>query len=218
MDKLIKGASRFKKEIYPGQEQLFKELANGQSPEALFITCSDSRINPHLITQTDPGDLFIFRNAGNIVPPHSLHTGGTTASIEYAVMVLGVPHIVICGHTDCGAMKGALNKDAVKDLPHVHEWLGHCDAALCIVRENYGHLNEEDRLQRMIMQNVLIQMQHIRTHPSVATRLEAGKIQIHGWVYDIPSGTITVYNDASKTFEPLTDNQDAEALLRSGLA
>lgn len=215
MDKLIHGASRFKKEVFPGQKELFKELSNGQSPEVLFITCSDSRIDPNLITQTNPGDLFICRNAGNIVPPHSLHTGGVTASIEYAVVVLGVEHVVICGHTDCGAMRGALNKDSLTNLPHVCEWLGHCDAALHTVRDNYGDLDEAEQMQRMIEQNVLVQVQHARTHPCIASRLEAGKIQLHGWVYDIPSGTFTVYNEETRSFEPLLMDREREAIIRS---
>lgn len=214
MDKLINGISRFQKNVFPGREELFRELANAQSPEALFITCSDSRIDPNLITQSDPGDLFICRNAGNIVPPHSLHTGGMTASIEYAVAILKVQHIVICGHTDCGAMKGALNPEAIKDLTHVCEWLGHSKAALQTVRENYKHLSEAECLQRMIEQNVMVQLQHIRTHPCVAARLEAKKIQLHGWVYDIPTGSFKTYNEDSNSFEPMLMDQELQSLHR----
>jgi len=212
MDKLLKGISHFKKNIYPEKQALFKELANGQSPEALFITCSDSRIDPNLITQTEPGDLFICRNAGNIVPPHSSHTGGMTASIEYAVAVLGVEHIVICGHTDCGAMKGALNPDAVRELPHVCEWLGHSDAALRTVRNNYGDCDEATKIKHMIEQNVLVQLQNLRTHPWVAAQMQAGKVTLHGWVYDISSGTFAAYNEESKAFEPMLMEKERESL------
>lgn len=215
MDKLISGISRFQKDVFPQREELFRELANGQSPEALFITCSDSRVDPNLITQSNPGDLFICRDAGNIVPPHSLHTGGMTASIEYAVALLNVEHIVICGHTDCGAMKGALNPEAIKELPHVCEWLGHSKAALQIVRDNYGHLAEAERLQRMIEQNVIVQLQHIRTHPCVASRLEAKTIHLHGWVYDISTGTFKTYNEASQSFEPMLMEQELQSLHRN---
>ncbi len=130
MEKLISGLAKFQKTEFQKNKSLFKKLANKQEPETLFITCSDSRIDPNLITQTDPGELFICRNAGNIVPPHSLVTGGITASIEFAVMVLGVKHIIVCGHTDCGAMKGAMNPESVATLPHVSNWLSNCAAAL----------------------------------------------------------------------------------------
>jgi carbonic anhydrase len=212
MDKLFSGISRFQKDVFPQQQKLFSELANGQWPEALFITCSDSRIDPNLITQSEPGDLFICRNAGNIVPPHSPHTGGMTASIEYAVAVLNVKHIVICGHTDCGAMKGALNLDAIKHLPHVCEWLGHSKAAQQIVNDNYSELDGEERLQRMIELNVYVQMQNIRTHPWVASRLEAGQIALHGWVYDIPAGGFKAYNDETKAFEPMRMEEEIKSL------
>lgn len=211
MDKLLEGIARFKKDIYPEKKALFKELANGQSPETLFITCSDSRIDPNLITQTEPGDLFICRNAGNIVPPHTNHTGGVTASIEYAVAVLGVEHVIICGHTDCGAMRGALNPDAVKELPHVCEWLGHSDAALRTVKNNYGDCSADEQLMHMIEQNVLVQLQNVRTHPWVAAQLQAGKLTLHGWVYDISKGAFTAYSEKTNRFEPLME-QEREAV------
>ena len=108
MEELIQGVTKFQNEVYPGKEAAFRKLANGQNPEVLFITCADSRIDPGMLTQTQPGDLFICRNAGNVVPPHSNQTGGMTASIEFAVAALGVSHIVVCGHSDCGAMKLSL--------------------------------------------------------------------------------------------------------------
>ena len=203
VDKIIDGARRFKEGVYPEQEKLFKELATGQSPDVLFITCSDSRVDPNLITQSEPGELFIIRNAGNIVPPHALTTGGTTASTEYAVGVLGVKHIVVCGHTDCGAMKGALNRKSLTELPHVCEWLGHCDAAVRNVQENFKTDDKEQELQSLIERNVLLQLQHLRTHPYVAARLQAGKIHLHGWVYDIGKGTFKAYDAKTDTFEEL---------------
>lgn len=204
MQQLIKGASYFKNKVFPDKEALFSELANGQSPEALFITCSDSRIDPNLITQSEPGDLFICRNAGNIVPPHTKHTGGMTASIEYAVEVLAIRHIVICGHMDCGAMKGALNPELIKNLPHVSQWLGYSREALQTV-DATQNLNEEGRLQCMVEQNVLVQLQHLRTHPCVASRLAEKKIELYAWVFDISKGTFTAYNEATKNFESLLE-------------
>ena len=124
MPQFAAGVVRFQNTVYPEKQELFERLSEGQSPEALFITCSDSRIETAMITQTEPGELFICRNAGNIVPPHTNHTGGMTASIEFSVSVLNVPHIVVCGHTECGAMKGAMNPEGLDGLPHVREWLG----------------------------------------------------------------------------------------------
>lgn len=218
MDKIIDGISRFQNDVYPEQQKLFHELRNTQSPEVLFITCSDSRIDPNLITQTDPGDLFICRNAGNIVPPNSMHTGGMTASIEYAVGALNVSHIVICGHTDCGAMKGALNRSALKELPHVDAWLSHCDAAHRTVVDNHPNLNESDKLQMMIERNVCLQLQHLRTHPYVASRLAAGKVTLHGWVYDIETGGFKTYNEATDSFEPMLMEQERQALAKKNSA
>ena len=130
MEKLVAGIAKFQKSLFQEKKALFSQLAKGQNPEVLFITCSDSRIDPNLITQTQPGDLFIARNAGNFVPPHFAQmTTDMDASIEFALKVLKVRHVVICGHTDCGAMKGAMNPDSVKHLPHVHNWISHAAAA-----------------------------------------------------------------------------------------
>lgn len=205
MDKLIKGVAAFQNGEFEQNRELFKTLAGGQSPEVLLITCADSRIDPNLITQTQPGDLFICRNAGNIVPPHNAHTtGGTTASIEYAVSVLGVEHIVVCGHTDCGAMKGAMYPESLTSLPHVSEWLSHCSAALAKVKARNKNIGDEQLLE-MTQENVLLQVKHLETHPSVAAKLATDSIEIHGWVYDIGHGTVSCYDAASKQFIPIED-------------
>ena len=133
MSRFAMGVIKFQREVFPEKQELFERLSTGQSPEALFITCSDSRIETAMLTQTDPGELFICRNAGNIVPPHTNQTGGMTASIEFAIGALRVPNIVICGHTECGAMKGAMNRDGLTHLPHVREWLGYAQGAVDIV-------------------------------------------------------------------------------------
>ena len=190
--KIIEGVLNFREKVYPERKDLFGTLATGQSPHVLFITCSDSRIDPNLVTSADPGDLFICRNAGNIIPPHSNETGGMTASVEYAVAVLGVEDIVICGHTDCGAVKGALNVEQLNGLPHVKEWLSHCRSAMEIVRERHdidsGACIGHEHLNEAIEENVLQQLQHLRTHPAVAAKLATGKVRLHGWVYDIEKG------------------------------
>lgn len=192
--RLVEGVLNFKRNIYPQRKGLFDVLADGQSPQVLFITCSDSRVDPNMVTSAEPGDLFICRNAGNIIPPHSNETGGMTASVEYAVAVLGVKDIIICGHTDCGAIKGALDVEQIQGLPHVREWLSHSRSAMEIVRER-NNLEEgcgidHKYLAEAIEENVLQQLQHLRTHPAVAAKNATGKVRLHGWVYNIEQGTI----------------------------
>tara|TARA_Y100001001_G_scaffold161738_1_gene186785 strand:- start:128 stop:787 length:660 start_codon:yes stop_codon:yes gene_type:complete len=215
LEKIVKGVLNFRKNVYPKNKDLFGSLATGQSPEILFITCSDSRVDPNLVTGSAPGDLFICRNAGNIVPPHSNETGGMTASIEYAVAVLGVRHIIICGHTDCGAVTGALDVDNINGLPHVKEWLGHCRSAIEIVRERNGIASGQkvghEHLNEAIEENVLQQVQHIRTHPAVAARLATGKVHLHGWIYDIKTGSIRCCDHNQSSFNDF-DVQYAEEI------
>ncbi|MEZ5891645.1 MAG: carbonic anhydrase [Parvularculaceae bacterium] len=203
MPRFAAGVVRFQNEVYPEKKDLFEKLASGQSPEALFIACSDSRVETAMITQTEPGDLFIVRNAGNIVPPHTQHTGGITASIEFAVAALKVPHIVICGHTECGAMKGAMNPEALTDLPHVKEWLGYAKAAVEITNVLGKDLNENERMLMLLEQNVVLQLQHLKTHPKVAMRLATGDLQLHGWVYDIKTGDVLAYDEKQEKFLPV---------------
>lgn len=205
------GVVKFQKEVFPEKKELFEKLSTGQSPEALFITCSDSRIETAMITQTEPGQLFICRNAGNIVPPHTNHTGAMTASIEFATAALKVPHIVVCGHTECGAMKGAMgNPDDLNSLPHIKEWLGYSKAAVDIVKALGANLSDEEKMKMLLEQNVMLQLQHLKTHPTVATRLAAGDLQLHGWVYDIKSGGVTAYEEKSGKFLPVDERYATE--------
>ncbi|WP_288129573.1 carbonic anhydrase [Microbulbifer sp.] len=205
MEHVINGVAKFQNEVFPEKKAKFSELADGQSPEVLFITCADSRIDPNLVTQTEPGDLFICRNAGNVVPPHSSHTGGITASIEFAVAALGVSHIVICGHTDCGAMKGAIAPENLDTLPHVKEWLGHCRAATEVVRGRHGGELCKDHLDEVTRENVVQQLQHVRTHPSVASGIANGSIQLHGWVYNIGTGEVLCFDEATREFTAMSE-------------
>ncbi|WP_299593216.1 carbonic anhydrase [uncultured Microbulbifer sp.] len=204
MEHVISGVAKFQKEVFPTKQARFSELADGQSPEVLFITCADSRIDPNLVTQTEPGELFICRNAGNVVPPHSSQTGGMTASIEFAVAALGISHIVVCGHTDCGAMKGAIHPENLDSLPHVKEWLGHCRSATEVVRDRHGSLCK-DHLDEVTGENVIQQMQHLRTHPSVAAGLASGRITLHGWVYNIGSGEVLCLDEETREFTPMDE-------------
>jgi carbonic anhydrase len=169
MQKLVEGIHRFQEGIFSSQERLFKRLVDGQKPLALFITCSDSRIDPTMLTQTKPGELFIMRNAGNIVPPYgSANSSGEAATIEYAIAVLGVEDVVVCGHSHCGAMNALLHPEQTATLPAVRAWLGHAEATSRIIRENYDHISENpSRLTATVEENVLVQLENLRSHPSV---------------------------------------------------
>ena len=202
MQKLIDGVAKFKSEVVPEHQALFDKLATGQSPEVLFITCADSRIDPALITQTMPGDLFVCRNAGNIVPPHGNSVEGTTASIEFATAVLGVKHIVVCGHTDCGAIKGAMAPQNLEAIPRVQDWVDHARAAVRAAEAQQG--DGQPDLLAATERNVVLQMSHLNSHPAVAARLAAGDIDMHGWVYHIGSGDVTAYDAESDSFTSIS--------------
>jgi len=203
MQKLISGIHQFQDAISGTQRELFKRLAEGQSPDALFITCSDSRIVPNLITQTQPGDLFTLRNAGNIVPPHGAGSGGEGATIEYAILALGVKDIVVCGHSHCGAMAGLLNPSSLEGLPQTGAWLRHAESTRRIVKDNYTHLKDNALLTATVEENVLVQLENLRTHPAVAAGIRTGKLGLHGWVYKLETGETFAYNPESGQFEPL---------------
>ena len=198
--KIARGVYKFQKDVYHEKKQLFKALAKDQYPKILFITCSDSRIDPALITQTEPGDMFLIHNAGNIVPPHGAAYGGTGASIEYAVSVLNVEHIIVCGHSSCGAMSALLNIDSLETLPAVKHWLSFAEATRAILQANFKGHNEVERLDSCVKMNIPVQLGHLKTLPSVASRLIQGEIAIHGWLYHIETGKIDVYQALDNTF------------------
>lgn len=199
---LVDGFRRFRTEVYPEQQELFARLAKAQQPRAMFITCADSRIVPELITQSSPGDLFVTRNVGNVVPPYGQMNGGVSSAIEYAVMALNVQHIIVCGHSDCGAMKAVLNPGGLQRMPTVGAWLRHCEVARSMVEENCNCAAGE-ALGVLTEENVVAQLDHLRTHPSVATRLAGGQLSIHGWVYCIETSEILAYDANLGRFAPL---------------
>ena len=205
MQKLVQGLHQFQSQVFSSHKELFERLEKGQSPETLFITCSDSRINPNLITQTGPGELFILRNVGNLVPCYDEHVGSTAAAIEFAVAALKVKDIVICGHSNCGAMQAVLTPASVERLPATREWLSHAEATGKIIRENYGHLEGSAKLHATVEENVLVQLEHLRTHPTVAEALDAGELRIHGWVYKIQTGEVFAYDAVKAQFMPLAE-------------
>lgn len=203
MQKLIRGLHSFQSNIFRSNREFFENLAHGQTPETLFITCSDSRVNPNLITQTQPGELFIIRNAGNIVPPHGPLFGGEAAGIEYAVGALKVRDIIVCGHSHCGAMKALLNRQDVKDLPAVAAWLNHAEATFRIMSQNYTHLKDAALLTATVEENVLVQIENLRTQPAVAAALSRGTLRLHGWVYKIETGEVFAFDPEHGQFLPL---------------
>lgn len=214
MEKLIKGFELFRKVTYPTKQRLFKKLASAQAPHTLVITCADSRVVPEYFTSSDPGQLFVVRNVGNIVPPYAQFTGGVSAAIEYAVVALGVKDIVICGHSDCGAMKATLNPASVSEMQAVAAWLRHAEVAKHVLDENYQLDNDADRLYALTEENIISQLDHLRTHPSVAARIASGKLGIHGWIYDIETADIRVFDPDERRFVSLEipGNDDAEKI------
>jgi len=200
MESLIDGVRRFQGDVFPEKSEHFLSLArDGQSPKTLMISCADSRVVPELITQSEPGDLFVCRNAGNIVPPWQRANGGVSSAIEYAIVALGVSDVVVCGHSDCGAMKGILSPEALTEMPSVAAWLGHADAARETVKACCGDLDADSRLSALIEENVIVQLNNLRGHPSVAAAMAKGVLRLHGWIYDIQSGGIRAL-DATKRF------------------
>ena len=211
MQKLIQGIHHFQSSLFSSQRELFERLVNGQHPDALFITCSDSRISPNLITQTEPGELFIVRNAGNIVPPHAMAVGGEEATIEFALVGLGIKDIIVCGHSHCGAVNGLLNLAGLREtMPAVCSWLGHAEATRRIMKEKYRHLESpSDRLNVAIQENVLVQLENLRTHPAVAAGLSRGDVKLHGWVYKIETGQVFAYDPERSEFAQLMNRPPA---------
>jgi carbonic anhydrase len=205
MDRLLQGVSKFQREVYPQKRELFEQLASQQSPRILFITCADSRIVPDLMTQSGPGELFICRNAGNMVPPYGEVVGGVSATIEYAVAALKVPHIVVCGHTDCGAMKAVLCPEMTDSMPAVKNWLAYGEMPRRVVERAYPDLPQKEKLHALIQENVVAQIENLRTHPSVAAALAAGEVSTHGWVYHIGTANIEAWDVAAGQFVPIAE-------------
>jgi len=206
MEKIVQGIHQFQSDVFTSKQQLFEGLQQGQHPRALFITCSDSRIDPSLLTQTEPGELFILRNAGNIVPPYGADNGGVSATVEYAVSVLGVKSIILCGHSHCGAMGGLLNQSQLEKLPAVRLWLSHSESTRRIIDENYSHITDAaERLMITVEENVLVQLEHLRTHPSVAAALGRKSLNLHGWVYKFESGQVFGFNPSEKQFQQIEE-------------
>ncbi len=199
MQKLALGVHAFQAKYFSTHRKLFTRLAQGQNPETLFITCSDSRVVPHLITDTQPGDLFLVRNIGNVVPHPSL-PGGTAAAVEYAIEVLGVENVVVCGHTLCGAMRALLDPKSVEKLPFVKKWVDQTERVSSIVRERYAHLEGDELLTAAVEENVLVQLEHLREFTFVADGLDKGRLRLAGWVFKIQTGEVFEFDPEAGQF------------------
>jgi carbonic anhydrase len=211
MNRLLQGYARFRRDVFPGMKDRFHLLAESQQPDTLFITCADSRVVPDLILQTEPGDMFLCRAVGNIVPPHGAMPGGISSTIEYAVEVLHVRHIIVCGHSDCGAIKAVLPADPTDPrdhrnlprLPITSKWLGYIEPAWKYLPP--GIPSDDPRVLHvaLIRANVIAQLENLKTHPEVASALAHNQLQVHGWYYDILAGTVEAYDQQERRFLPL---------------
>ncbi len=208
LERLLAGVQKFRRDVYPSQKSVYQQvMREPQRPHTLMITCADSRIEVETLTQSAPGEIFVTRNIGNLVPAYGQMPGGISAVLEYAVAALEVSLIVVCGHHDCGAMKGLLEPQTVAKMPLVKSWLMNAEAALSIVEARNAAVASADIIDRLVEENVLLQMAHLRTHPSVAGRLAMGTLAISGWVYDIAGGNVRVYDEQARRFADL-DNRE----------
>ncbi|MBD2576944.1 carbonic anhydrase [Oscillatoria sp. FACHB-1406] len=217
MEKLIKGLRKFQTSYFCSHQELFGQLAQGQSPRVLFITCSDSRVDPNLIVNAEVGELFVIRNAGNMIPPYGATNGGEGAALEYALQALNIQQIIVCGHSNCGAMKGLLKLNELEEkMPLVYEWLKQGEATRRLIKENYSTVEGDELLDITTAENVLTQIENLRTYPIVHSRIRQAKLSLHAWVYHINTGSVYAYDPVRHAYtapsSPL-EALDPEALL-----
>jgi len=208
MQRLIEGVHKFRNEEFGNFRKLFRKLSQtGQNPHTLFITCSDSRVLAELITHSQPGDLFVVKNIGNIVPPASAQgdTNSTAAAIEFAVETLRVADIVICGHSQCGAISALLGEMPIPEsAPHLRNWLKLAEPALEILKQQYKHLHaSEERSTAAAEENVLYGLDNLHSYPCVQDRLADGSLSLHGWFFKIATAELFAYDPESRQFTPL---------------
>ncbi|WNO52847.1 carbonic anhydrase [Stakelama saccharophila] len=207
MNEFLERVSDFQQRAFADKQALYDKLAtDGQSPKALMISCADSRVVPEEIFRASPGDLFVCRNAGNIVPPFSHANGGVSSTVEFAVAALGVRDIIVCGHSDCGAMKGLLNPELASSMPNVAAWLRHSHAAHSVVG-TYSDCTGDDAVRAAALENVVAQLGHLRTHPSVAAGIARGDIALHGWFFDIKHGRVLALDGDTGEFRAIRADQ-----------
>lgn len=203
MQTLLEGIRQFQENVFSKQRRLFERLVEGQQPLALFITCSDSRVCPNLLTQTEPGELFVLRNAGNIVPPYGPADLGEAATVEYAMRGLGIRHIIVCGHSHCAAIQSLFEPQRIENMPSVRQWLANVADCLEAPEQPDEVTSEQNWLEWSIKQHVKVQLTNLKTHPSVAERLTNGEVKLHGWFYKIETGEVSAFADDCGRFLPL---------------
>ncbi|QVL30446.1 carbonic anhydrase [Telmatocola sphagniphila] len=215
MENVLRGILSFKKNRRYQKEELFRKLSKGQTPTVMLITCSDSRIQPDIITRTEPGEIFVVRNMGNLIPAkHESEPGAESAAIDYAINVLNIRDIVICGHTKCGAVHGLLHPQTIDSMPAIKNWLDRAGTS-ARTRIEALHQNPEDpNLWRQAVDlNVLAQLENLRSHDSVQEALRREILNIHGWVYEIETGEIQAYEPHLDRFLPLEQSRVATSIL-----
>ena len=217
MKKLVKGILEFRKKVLPSYRQTFAHLALEQKPDALFVACSDSRVVPNLFASTDPGDLFVVRNVGNLVPPcdpkrADKPQGSAAAALEFSVERLNVRHIIVCGHSECGAMAALLEGAHAKGLPHLQDWLRHGEATVQKFKEQVNSDPKLSEVNRLSQVNVLMQLEHIHSYPFVKRKVDAGELMLHGWWFDIAHADVYAYEPEDKRFV-LVEEGEAERII-----
>jgi carbonic anhydrase len=217
VQKLQAGIHHFQATYFASNRALFEQLAeNGQRPETLFITCSDSRVVPNLITNAAPGELFIVRNVGNIVPAVERGViGGVAAAIEYAIEVLEVGNVIVCGHTNCGAIDAILHPDRVRHLRYVPRWLAGTERIPALIAERYAHLSPDAKTTAAVQENVLLQLENLRSFDFVARRLDSGTLKMNAWVFKIATGDVFDYDPVTEQFVRLAGEEEEQTVLSS---
>jgi carbonic anhydrase len=220
MKKLVQGLIDFHAHVRPNVKDTFARLAQGQAPDALFIACSDSRVAANVFASTDPGDLFVVRNVGNMMPPCgmaglSVADESEAAAIEFALLSLNLRDIIVCGHSDCGAMAALVAGTAGPESSHLNAWLRHGRAALARLKAGEGeHLAPPAPQNRLSQLNVLLQLEHLSSYPVVRRRLQAGSLRLHGWWFDIAGAEVSVYDEAKRRFQVIDERTGPELLQR----
>lgn len=209
MKKLLDGIRDFHERVRPAYRHRFAHLALGQAPDCLFVACSDSRVVPNLFASTDPGDLFVVRNVGNIVPAAATELDAADsaagAAVEFATQALGVRDVVVCGHSSCGAMAAALAGAPPDDAPHLRHWLRHVGASVRRMEAEPGLDPALAPVDRLSQAHVLQQLDHLQGYPSVATRREAGTLRLHAWWFDLANAEVLAFDPAERRFRRLVE-------------
>jgi carbonic anhydrase len=214
MRKLIKGIINFHQNVREQIKDTFAQLALGQKPDALFIACSDSRVAVNVFASTDPGDLFVIRNVGNLVPPSNLASlnESVLAAIEFALHTLKVSHIIICGHSDCGAMKAIFHGRQSLQYPYLRNWLQYADSLHNYLTSTQKHLSESEQIDELSRQNIILQLNHLQSYDIVNQAITAGNLMLHGMWFNIKDSTVHYWHKKTNTFHVIDPVEGTEIL------